>query len=102
MSNALYVLLSQEQGFERRLRRFYELTRQRYLAASSRSERIVTPAGTGHNFPYETPGFATSNAGCATRPPAHHLRPDSAAGVRTGTGCTDSRLRKERACCVVH
>ena len=46
-----------EQRFEERLRRFYELTRQRYLAASSRSERIVTPAGTGHNFPYETPGF---------------------------------------------
>ncbi|MYE10427.1 MAG: alpha/beta hydrolase [Gammaproteobacteria bacterium] len=46
-----------EQRFEQRLRRFYELTRQRYLAASSRSERIVTPAGTGHNFPYETPEF---------------------------------------------
>ena len=44
-----------EPRFEERLRRFYELTRQRYLAASSRSERIVTPAGTGHNFPYETP-----------------------------------------------
>ena len=46
-----------KQRFEQRLRRFYELTRQRYLAASSRSERIVTPAGTGHNFPYETPEF---------------------------------------------
>ena len=87
MSNALYVLLSQEQDFERRLRRFYELTRQRYLAASSRSERIVTPAGTGHNFPYETPGsWSTWSSGCSTRPPTHHLRPDSAAGVRTGLG----------------
>ena len=45
------------EDFERRLRRFYRLTRVRYLAASSRSERIVTPAGTGHNFPYETPEF---------------------------------------------
>ena len=43
--------------FEQRLRRFYRQTRERYLAASSRSERIVTPAGTGHNFPYETPEF---------------------------------------------
>ena len=40
-----------------RLRRFYRHTRERYLAASSRSQRIVTPAGTGHNFPYETPDF---------------------------------------------
>ncbi len=46
-----------QQEFEERLRRFYRLTRQRYLWASSRSERIVTPAGTGHNFPYETPEF---------------------------------------------
>ena len=46
-----------QEEFEERLRRFYRLTRQRYLWASSRSERIVTPAGTGHNFPYETPEF---------------------------------------------
>ena len=45
------------EDFEVRLRRFYKHTRERYLAASSRSERIVTPAGTGHNFPYETPDF---------------------------------------------
>ena len=46
-----------QDGFEQRLRRFYRLTRVRYLAASSRSRHIVTPAGTGHNFPYETPEF---------------------------------------------
>ncbi len=46
-----------QDDFEQRLRRFYRLTRERYLAASSRSQRIVTPAGTGHNFPYETPEF---------------------------------------------
>ncbi len=45
------------EDFEMRLRRFYRHTRERYLAASSRSQRIVTPAGTGHNFPYETPDF---------------------------------------------
>lgn len=38
-----------------RLQRFYARTRERYLATSSRSERIYAPAGTGHNFPYETP-----------------------------------------------
>ena len=46
-----------QEDFEARLRRFYRHTRERYLAASSRSQRIVTPAGTGHNFPYETPDF---------------------------------------------
>lgn len=38
-----------------RLLRFYARSRERYLAASSRSERIYSPAGTGHNFPYEAP-----------------------------------------------
>jgi len=40
-----------------RLRRFYSRSRERYLTISSRSSRIVAPAGTGHNFPYETPDF---------------------------------------------
>lgn len=30
-------------------------TRERYLAISTRSQRIVAPAGTGHNFIYEVP-----------------------------------------------
>lgn len=40
-----------------RMMRFFPATRERYLAASSRSERVITPAGTGHNFPYEAPEF---------------------------------------------
>ncbi|MEI6802154.1 MAG: alpha/beta hydrolase [Burkholderiales bacterium] len=30
-------------------------TRERYLAISTRSQRIIAPAGTGHNFIYEVP-----------------------------------------------
>ena len=36
---------------------FLQRARLRYLTASSRSELISTPAGTGHNFPYEAPEF---------------------------------------------
>lgn len=32
-------------------------TRERYLATSTRSQRVVAPAGSGHNFVYETPDF---------------------------------------------
>jgi pimeloyl-ACP methyl ester carboxylesterase len=41
----------------RRMQRFFLRTRERYLAASTRSRRVVPPAGTGHNFPYEAPEF---------------------------------------------
>ena len=41
-----------------RMLRFYTRTRERYMATSSRSERLYAPAGTGHNFVYETPEFA--------------------------------------------
>ena len=34
---------------------FFAATRERYLAASSNSRRIVAPKGTGHNFVYEEP-----------------------------------------------
>lgn len=40
-----------------RLRNFYMRARERYMAVSDESRRIVTPAGTGHNFPYEAPEF---------------------------------------------
>lgn len=40
-----------------RLQRFYQRTRERYMAASTRTQRIYAPQGTGHNFPYETPEF---------------------------------------------
>ena len=36
---------------------FFAHVRERYLAVSSRSQRIVAPAGTGHNFVYEAPEF---------------------------------------------
>jgi pimeloyl-ACP methyl ester carboxylesterase len=39
----------------RRIMRVLERTRERYLAVSTRSRRVVAPAGTGHNFPYEAP-----------------------------------------------
>ncbi len=41
----------------RRLIRFYEATRERYMQISSRAVRVYAPDGSGHNFPYEHPGF---------------------------------------------
>jgi pimeloyl-ACP methyl ester carboxylesterase len=38
-----------------RMARFYAATRERYLAASTNSRRVVAPAGSGHNFVYEQP-----------------------------------------------
>lgn len=40
-----------------RMHRFYRHNRERYLASSTHSYRINTPAGCGHNFPYEAPQF---------------------------------------------
>ncbi len=40
-----------------RMFRFFAASRERYLAASTRSKRIVAPAGSGHNFVYEQPEF---------------------------------------------
>ena len=39
----------------RRMFSFFAATRERYLAASSNSRRIVAPKGSGHNFVYEEP-----------------------------------------------
>ena len=39
----------------RRMFAFFAATRERYLAASTRSRRIVAPKGSGHNFVYEHP-----------------------------------------------
>lgn len=41
----------------RRMQRFFAATRERYLAASTRSRRVVAPAGSGHNFVYEQPAW---------------------------------------------
>lgn len=48
---------TREQLDAARLRRFYMRSRERYLTLSSRSERVVAPAGTAHNFLYEAPDF---------------------------------------------
>lgn len=39
----------------RRMLSFFAATRERYLAASTRSRRVVAPRGAGHNFVYELP-----------------------------------------------
>jgi hypothetical protein len=36
-----------------RMFRFFAATRERYLATSTRSRRVVAPPGSGHNFVYE-------------------------------------------------
>lgn len=38
-----------------RMMTFFKRSRERYMAISSRSQRIYMPAGTTHNFPYEVP-----------------------------------------------
>jgi hypothetical protein len=50
--------------------RFFTATRERYLATSTRSRRIVAPAGSGHNFVYEAPEFTIGVVREALRPPA--------------------------------
>ncbi len=41
----------------RRMFHFFAATRERYLATSTRSRRIVAPKGAGHNFIYELPDW---------------------------------------------
>jgi pimeloyl-ACP methyl ester carboxylesterase len=41
----------------RRMFRFFAATRERYLATSTRSRRVVAPKGAGHNFVYEIPDW---------------------------------------------
>jgi pimeloyl-ACP methyl ester carboxylesterase len=40
-----------------RMFRFFAASRERYLAASTNSRRVVAPAGSGHNFVYEHPDW---------------------------------------------
>ena len=40
-----------------RMQRFFASTRERYLATSTRSQRIYAPAGSTHQFVYEHPDF---------------------------------------------
>jgi pimeloyl-ACP methyl ester carboxylesterase len=55
----------------RRMFRFFAATRERYLAASTRSRRIVAPPGSGHNFVYELPDFTIGVMREAILGPAH-------------------------------
>lgn len=41
----------------RRMFSFYAASRERYLATSTRSRRVIAPPGAGHNFVYELPAF---------------------------------------------
>jgi pimeloyl-ACP methyl ester carboxylesterase len=41
----------------RRMFHFFAATRERYLATSTRSRRVVAPKGSGHNFIYEIPDW---------------------------------------------
>lgn len=43
-----------------RMFRFFAATRERYLATSTRSRRVVAPKGSGHNFIYEIPDWTIS------------------------------------------
>jgi pimeloyl-ACP methyl ester carboxylesterase len=40
-----------------RMFRFFAATRERYLATSTHSRRVVAPKGSGHNFVYEIPDW---------------------------------------------
>ncbi len=59
-----------------RMSRFFAATRERYMAASTQSRRVVAPKGSGHNFVYEIPDWtigALRELICADKPP--NLRP---------------------------
>ncbi len=56
MNEAIEKLVKDESARTRVLN-FMRQTRLRYLRASTRSQVIHAPDGTGHNFPYEAPDF---------------------------------------------
>ena len=56
-TDALPEAQSGDAAENRRVIRRLAATRERYLAISTRSQRIVAPAGTGHNFIYEVPDW---------------------------------------------
>lgn len=57
---SLPELQGAEEPEARRMQRFFERTRERYLATSTCSRRVYTPAGTTHQFVYETPDFVVA------------------------------------------
>ncbi len=54
-----------------RLESMFNRTRERYLAISTRSQHIITPNGTGHNFPYERPDVVVNTV---RKPIGNHER----------------------------
>jgi hypothetical protein len=59
--------------------RFFAATRERYLAASTRSRRVIAPAGSGHNFVYEQPDWTIGvmrEAICSTANARHEVTDD--------------------------
>jgi pimeloyl-ACP methyl ester carboxylesterase len=57
----------------KRMFHFFAATRERYLATSTRSRRVVAPAGSGHNFVYELPDWTIDvmrQLICAEEPPS--------------------------------
>ena len=55
VQSALPEAVSGPEADRQRVLRVMARTRERYMATSTRARRVVTPAGTGHNFPYESP-----------------------------------------------
>jgi hypothetical protein len=55
--NALPEVTNAAAGDGARIARRLAATRERYLAISTRSRRVVAPPGTGHNFVYEVPDW---------------------------------------------
>ena len=61
-----------------RMRNFFAATRERYLAASTRSRRVVAPPGSGHNFVYEQPEWTIATLRpliCGDQAPAQEPTP---------------------------
>ena len=55
--NAVAEFATAAEDEAQRIARRLAATRERYLATSTRSQRVVTPPGTGHNFIYEVPDW---------------------------------------------
>ena len=49
--------LGLDEAAAERAKNFFQRARVRYLEVSSDTRLIHTPPGTGHNYPYQTPGF---------------------------------------------
>ena len=55
--SAIIDPLGLDEAAAERAKNFFRRARVRYLEVSTDTRLIHTPPGTGHNYPYETPGF---------------------------------------------